>query len=254
MKYRHAYTMFAAACVAASSAAHAQPFNDTNDRASIVLFAGGDVATPGTIRGPVSLTGADGPTRYDRLDLDDTYHRNYTAGAEFDYPFDSHLAAFARASYSQFDGKNRVVGDNVSEANGYRSINAKFGDEDSTQFDVGARYTFLNSDRWRPFVGASLGAVRQSSMFADVDNLETSGRTRVELGKASTVFQQRVETGLQYAPSRNLELRLTAAASHVNDGKRSDDPNLGLLALTEAESGVHAHWEYPAELGAVWHF
>jgi hypothetical protein len=251
MKPRHAYTMFAAACVAASSVAHAAPLND---RASVVLFAGGDVATPGTIRGPVSLTSADGPTRYDRLDLDDTYHRNYTAGAEFDFAVDSHLAAFARASYSQFDGANRVLGDNVSETNGYRSINARFGDEDSKQLDVGARYTFSNSDRWRPFVGASLGAVRQSSMYADVDNLATSGVTRVELGKASTVFQQRVETGLQVSPSRNLDLRLTAAASHVNDGKRSDDPNLGLLAPTDAESGVHAHWEYPAELGAVWHF
>ena len=251
MKPRHASTLFAAACVAAASAAQALPLND---RSSVVLFAGGDVATPGTIRGAVSINGPDGPTRFDRLDLDDTYHRNYTAGAEFDYAVDSHLAAFARASYSQFDGANRVVGDNVSETAGYRSINARFGDEDSKQLDLGARYTFSSGERWRPFVGASLGAVRQSSMHADVDNLETSGATRVELGKASTVFQQRVETGLQYAPSRNLELRLTAAASHLDDGKRSDDPNLGLLALTEAESGVHAHWEYPAELGAVWHF
>lgn len=246
-----ASSLFAAACVASASAAHAEPLNG---RTSVVLFAGSDVATPAMIRGPVSFTTADGPTSYKRLDLDDPFHSNYAAGAEVGYAFDSHLAGFVRASFSQFDGANLVIGDHVSETGGLRNLNAKFGDADSMQLDLGTRYTFTTGEMWRPFVGASLGAVRQSNVYADVDNVENLGITRVEVGKAGTVFQQRVETGLQYSPTRNVQLRLTAAANHVNAGKRSDDPNLSLLALTEEQSGIHAHWDYPAEIGAVWHF
>ena len=31
-------------------------------------------------------------------------------------------------------------------------------------------------------------------------------------------------------------------------------PTSALLGLDSAHSGVQAHWDYPAELGAVWHF
>jgi hypothetical protein len=113
---------------------------------------------------------------------------------------------------------------------------------------VGARYTFSTGEKWRPFVGAAIGASRLSDTTAVVDD------TQVTLGKAETVFQQRVETGLQYSPMRNFDLRLTAAATHVNGRNGSDDPNLVLLGLDESNSGVHAHWNYPAEIGAVWHF
>jgi len=40
----------------------------------------------------------------------------------------------------------------------------------------------------------------------------------------------------------------------VNGGDASADTNLGLLGLDSAHTGVQGHWEYPAELGAVWHF
>ena len=123
-----------------------------------------------------------------------------------------------------------------------------FGDADSRELDLGARYTFAMGEKWRPFIGAALGAERVSDTHAMVAN------TRVALGKADTVFQQRVETGLQYSPMRNFDLRLTAAANHVNGGDASNDPNLGLLGLDSVHTGVQAHWDYPAEIGAVWHF
>jgi opacity protein-like surface antigen len=236
--------MFAAACVAASSAAHALPLSD---RTSFELFAGGNLATPDSFRGPMHVDGPDGGTNFDRLDFTDVHRHDYTAGAEFDYNFDSHVTAFARGAYSQFDGESREIG-STSTAAGSAPIDAHFSDADSRELDVGARYTFMMGDRWRPFVGAALGAEHVSNTYAMVHN------TRVGLAKADTMFQQRVETGLQYSPVRNFDLRLTAAASHVNAGDAANDPNLGLLGLDSAHTGVQAHWEYPAELGAVWHF
>lgn len=245
MKPRHAYNIFAAACVAASSAAHAAPLSD---RTSFELFAGGNLATQDPYRGPTRVDGPDGATNFDRLDFDDAHRHDYTAGAEFDYNVDSHVSAFARAAYSQYDGESREIGSTTSTGASAVPIDAHFSDADSRQLNVGARYTFLTGDKWRPFVGAALGAEHVSDTYAMVHN------TRVGIAKADTMFQQRVETGLQYSPVRNFDLRLTAAASHVNGGDAANDPNLGLLGLDSAHTGVQAHWEYPAELGAVWHF
>jgi len=245
MKPRYASSLFAAACVAAASAAHALPLSD---RTSFELFAGGNVATPGSFRGPVDTSAPGGATHYESLGFDDAYHHDYTAGAELDYNFNSHVSGFARAAYSQFDGQNRDIGTHDSIADGRTLIDARFGDTDSRELDVGARYTFAAGEKWRPFVGAALGAERVADTYAMVND------TRVTLGKADTVFQQRLETGLQYSPMHNFDLRLTAAASHVNGGDVSKDPNLGLLALDNARTGVQAHWDYPAEIGTVWHF
>ena len=246
MKPRSASNLFAAACVAAASAAHALPLSD---RTSFELFAGGNVATPGSFRGPMHVEGPDGRTNYTRLDFDDAYKHDYTAGAEFDFNFDSHVSAFARAAYSQFNGQNREIGSLVTQTAGFVPINARFGDADSRELDLGARYTFLSGgEKWRPFVGAALGAERVSDTHAMV------GNTPVQLGKADTVFQQRIETGLQYSPTRNFDVRLTAAANHVNGGDAVNDPNLTLLGLDSEHTGVQAHWDYPAEIGAVWHF
>jgi opacity protein-like surface antigen len=245
MKPRHAYTIFAAACVAASSAAHAVPLSD---RTSFELFAGGNLATSDPYRGPTRVDGPDGATNFDRLNFDDAHRHDYTAGAEFDYNLNSHVSAFARAAYSQFDGRTHEIGAASPPSGAFVPIHAQFGDTDSREFDVGARYTFARGEKWRPFVGAALGAERVSDTFATVDN------TRVALGKAGTVFQQRVETGVQYSPMRNFDLRLTAAANHDNGGDASKDPNLSLLGLDSEHTGVQAHWTYPAELGAVWHF
>jgi len=244
MNPRLASSVLAAACVAATSAAHALPYTD---RASIELFAGGNVATPGSIREPMNVEGPGGSTNFTRLGFDDAYRHDYTAGAEFDYNIDSHVSAFARAAWSQFDGRNHEIGA-LSSDSGHVPIDARFDDADSRELDVGARYTFMLGEKLRPFVGAALGAEHVSDTFATVND------TRVQLGKSDTVFQQRLETGLQYSPMRNFDLRLTAAATHVNGGNASDDPNLGLLGLDSADAGVQPHWEYPAELGAVWHF
>lgn len=245
MKPRSASSMFAAACVAAASAAHALPLSD---RTSVALFVGGNVATTGSFHGPFSVGGPDGATNFDSLDFDEAYHHDLTAGGEFDYNFNPHVSAYARAAWSQYSGQTRQIGTLNSPTDGHVPIDASFGDTDSHELNLGARYTFAAGEKWRPFVGAALGATRMSETHAMV------GDTRVEIGKADTSFMQRLETGVQYSPKDNFDLRLTAAANHTDGGKSSGDPNLALLGLDGSNDSLHAHWSYPAEVGAVWHF
>jgi len=246
MNPRIASSMFAAACVAAASAAHALPLTD---RTSLEIFAGGNVSTPGSYRGPAFIEGPNGDTAYTKLGYDDAYKHDSTVGMEMSFNINPHLSAFAQADYSKFDGQLLKVGELDSPSEGQIPVEARFGDSDSENFDVGARYNFLAMDApWRPFVGAALGAKHMSNTFATVND------TSIQMTKSDTVFQQRLEAGVQYSPARNFGLRLTASAMHVDGINGTIDPALSLLGLDSSNSGIHQHWEYPAELGAVWHF
>lgn len=255
MKSRTASSFFAAACVAAASAAHALPFSD---RASFALFAGGNVSMPGSFTGqkePLETVDPLGSTVYNDLKFSDAYKDGVVAGAEFDYAVNSHLSGFARAAYTDFNGSTQNIGEFVPPVDGVsHPISATFGDTANREFDLGARYMFTTGERVRPFIGASLGAGRMSATRAEVENIDGVGKTTVELAPRNTIFQQRLETGLQYSPMRNFDLRLTAAATHSNAGDKSDDPNLALLGLDSSHSEMRGHWDYPAEVGAVWHF
>jgi len=256
MKYHtSALSLFAAACAAAASAAHAQPLGDN---ASIELFGGANTSMPGSFRGQTeSLQATDPlrPTIYNDLKLSDAYNNRYNAGAEFDYAFNSRLTAFGRAAYSEFDGTSHQVGRFQPVLSGpSEPINAQFEDTATREFDVGARYTFAPGAKLRPFVGAALGATHLSATRAEFDHVDDPGRTPVELSRAGNVFEQRMETGLQYSPMEHFDLRLTAAATHLDAGKTSQDPNLTLVGLDSGHSELRGHWDYPAELGAVWHF
>jgi hypothetical protein len=235
-----------------TAAAQALPLSD---RASIALFAGSNVGMSGSF-GDVPSNPTPAPTgsiASNGVDFSNAYDHRYTGGAEFAYAFDSGWSAFARAAYSQFDGRSREVGA-LFGADGRVPIHAQFGDDTSRQFDLGTRYTFAPGARVRPFVGLGLGAADLSASRAMVDNPAGGGRTQVELARGGTVFEQRLETGLQYSPLPNFDLRLTAAASHLGGQKASDDPNLALLGVATTHSAVGERWDYPAELGAVWHF
>lgn len=234
------------------TAAQAWPLGE---RASVELFAGANAGMPGSFNdGDTRLqTTAAGDIAFDRVHFDSAYDNRYTGGAEFDYAFDSRLSGFARATYAQFDGQSREVGALFGN-DGRVPVKAQFEDNSLRQLDLGARYTFAPEARVRPFVGVALGASDLSATRAMIDNPAAGGATRVELAKGGTVFEQRLETGVQYSPMPNFDLRLTAAASHLGGQKASDDPNLALLGVAPSHSTVGARWGYPAELGAVWHF
>lgn len=242
----------AIALAGGAAVAQAQTFGE---RASVALFVGGNAGVPGSFDdGSTRLQGTgDGDIAYDRVRFRDAYDNRYIGGAEFDYAFDSNLTGFARASYARFDGQSHEVGALFGN-DGRVPINAKFEDNSQRQLDLGARYTFAPESRVRPFVGLALGASDLSATRAMVDNLAAGGTTRVELAKGGTVFEQRFETGVQFSPMDNFDVRLTAAASHLGGQKASDDPNLTLLGVAPSHSTVGGRWNYPAELGAVWHF
>jgi opacity protein-like surface antigen len=255
MNSRYAVSgLFAAACVAAAAAAHAESFAQ---RGSLVLFGGGNAEMPGSFRGqtvPFESTNPPGTTVYDDLRFEDAYDHRYTLGAEYDYALSPQLAAFGRFGYSTFDGTNHVVGEFTSSAVESHPVRAEFHDTRTREFDVGARYSFAPEARFHPFVGLALGAEHLSAAKAKFLNVNDLGATDVVLGEAETVFSQRLETGLQYLPASNLGLRLSVAASHVNADTKSSDPNLALVGLENTSGEVRDHWEYPVELGAVWKF
>jgi hypothetical protein len=231
--------------------AQAEPLGDNF---SVELFAGGNAGVPGSFSdGHKTLDPQPaGSVAYDRVDFKSVYDNRYTGGIELGYAFNDQLTSFARAGYSQFDGRTREVGQSFGD-DGRAPVIAQFGDGNMRSLDLGARYTFAPAASLRPFLGVGLGASDLSSTRAMIDN-PAGGATRVELAKGGTVFEQRVETGLQYSPAANFDLRLTAAASHLGGQKASDDPNLALLGVAPSHSTVGARWDYPAELGAVYHF
>ena|SRR5688572_9359760 len=242
-------------CTLALLTAGAARADDFRNRASFALFAGENSAMPGSFRGqtvPLDNIDPAGSTVYHDLKFGDAYDHRYTTGAEFDYALTPQLTGFGRFGYSTFDGRNHQVGEFTSSTT-ESPVRATFEDTTTREADLGARYTFMEGSRWRPFVGAALGATRLSDTKAEFFN-PGGGATKVTLGEAETVFSQRVETGLQFAPVDNFDLRLSAAANHVNADTRSSDPNLALVGLSNTEADVRSHWDYPVELAAVWNF
>jgi hypothetical protein len=243
----------AIALAGGTAAAQAVPLGG---HASLELFAGANVGLPGSFRtgSESTTTPAAGAASYNDLKFSDAYDHRYTGGAELDYAFDERLSAFARAAYSQFDGTDRVIGSYIASGAGGVPITARFGDNSMRQLDLGARYTFAPGARFRPFVGLGVGAAELSATRAVVDNVAGGGTVSAELGRANTVLEERMEAGLQFSPLRNFDLRLTAAASHLGGQRPSSDPNLVVLGINSPHGDVPGRWDYPAELGAVWHF
>ncbi|HTU66519.1 MAG TPA: hypothetical protein VMF52_11260 [Steroidobacteraceae bacterium] len=251
MKTSHTSMIAVALACGAAGAAQALPLSD---QTSVELFVGGNTVMPGSFHDGSSApldSAPGGDIAFDRVHFDSAYDNRYAAGAELDYAVDDRLTGFARAAYSQFDGRSRDVGSQIT-GEGRVPIGANFDDNHMRQLDLGARYTFAPGARLRPFVGLGLGAADLAATRATID--ESGTATRVELAKGGTVFEQRVETGLQFSPLPNFDLRLTAAALHLGGQHASDDPNLDLLGISPSRSTVGSRWDYPAELGAVWHF
>lgn len=246
-------SMLCTLALASAGAAHADEFRD---HASFGFFVGENSAMPGSFRGqtvPFVTGDPAGSIVYHDLKFDDAYDHRYSTGAEFDYAFNPQLTGFGRFGYATFDGRNHEVGEFTSNTSETRAVRANFEDTSTREFDLGARYTFLEGSMFRPFVGGALGATRLSATQAEFSN-PGGGATKVTLGEADTVFSQRVETGLEFVPGRNFNLRLSAAANHLNADTKSSDPNLALVGLSNTEPDVRNHWDYPVELAAVWNF
>lgn len=243
-------------CVALAVAGIARA-DDFREHASFALFAGGNAAMPGSFRGqtvPFETTDPSGSIVYHDLKFDDVYDHQYTYGGEFDYAFNPSFTGFGRIGYANFNGHEHDVGTFTSAATEQSTVRATFEDTNTREYDLGARYNFMPGSKWQPFVGAALGATHLSAARADFLNIDGSGKTRVTLGEADTVFSQRAETGLQFAPVPGFDLRLSVAANHLDADTKSSDPNLALVGLKDTSGEERNHWDYPVELAAVWNF
>ena len=98
MNTRSISFLVATAIVGGAGVAQAVPLGD---KASIELFAGGNVTVPGSFSGirTQPANAPEGSLAFDHVGLDDAYDQRYTGGAELDYAFDPRLTGFARASY-----------------------------------------------------------------------------------------------------------------------------------------------------------
>jgi hypothetical protein len=250
MKTRTTRWLFAATLAGGVVTAQALPLGE---HASVELSGGVD-AMSGSFAGPRTTQDVQpGSIHFDRVAFDDAFHHRHTGGAELDYALDAHAAAFARFGYTQFGGATRDVAHLLNADATTTRVAARFGDTAARELDVGARYAFVPGARLQPFVGAALGAARVSPLRATVKE-PIGAPVTVELARDGTLFTQRVETGLQYSPTRSLGVRLTVAADHIDGQRGSDDSNLPLLGLADTRGELRAHWDYPAELGAVWKF
>ena len=241
--------------IAGAAAAQA---SDSGSRSSVVLFAGGNAAMPGSFRGqtvPPQVGDPAGAVVYDDLKFADAYHDRYSLGAEYDYALRPNLALFGRYAYQAVNGEQVSVGNFTSTNFDLdQPVRAKFSDTNTQELDVGARYDFAPMKGIRPFVGVAPGAERLAPTRAEFRNIGNTGTTSVVQGESDTVFQQRVETGLQFSPADKFDLRLSVAANHVDADTKSSDPDLALVGLDNTQADVRSHWEYPVELGGVWKF
>ena len=256
MKIRVASLLFVLGS-AGAAAAHAGETGNFGEKSSLVMFGGGNSSMPGSITGQTVVFGSGhepGSTVYDNLKFEDVYRNSYNLGAEYDYAFTPQLTAFGRYGYSAFDGQNELVGEFTSASNETTPVHAAFSDTDTHELDIGARYTFMPASHFQPFVGLALGAEHLSATRADFEDADGQGETNVVLGEAENVFHQRAEAGVQFAATSNLGFRLSLAASHVDTGTKSNDPNLALVGLGPTVANTTSHWEYPIELGAVAYF
>ena len=229
----------------------------SDGRFGIVVFAGDNADMPGSFHEqsvPITSLDPTGTLAYHDLKFRDAYDDRYTAGLEFDYALSPSLTAFGRYAYDQFNGQEAPVGTFTADSGESVPVSARFSDTATQEYDVGGRYNFGPFSNVTPFVGLALGAEHLGATRAEYHNVSDTGTTNVTLGEADTVFHQRIETGVQFAPAPGFALRLSLAANHVDADTRSNDPNLAMVGLDTTTADVHSHWDFPVEVGGVWKF
>jgi len=237
-----------------AGAAHA---DSADNRFGVVVFLGDNADMPGSFHEQsVAIDSVDPPgtITYHDLKFSDAYNDRYSVGAEFDYNFNPSITAFGRIAYDSFNGEDTHVGEFTSDGVTSVPVHAQFDDTKTQEYDVGARYNFITASGFTPFVGLALGAEHLGATRAEYRKPEDTSYTTVTLGEADTVFHQRIETGVQFAPSDGFSVGVSVFANNVDADTKSNDPNLAEVGLDTTTAAVHSHWDYPVELGGVWKF
>jgi hypothetical protein len=232
------------------------------------LFGGDSLSLAGALRGPetaaiedlgtidTTLAGSPGSLALDRLHYTDIYNHRYGLGAELDYAFSDRVQGFGRLAYDMQNGRGVAIGTLSSEAlPGAARVSADFSDANAWSLDFGARYFVPVRGDWRPYVDGALGATRMDAVTAALSIPDLAvAIPDVRFTRASTVFDQSLEGGVEYAPSASFGLRLGVGADHYDRLRSAGaDPTLTELGLdTTHEAG--SHWAFPVTLTASYNF
>jgi hypothetical protein len=233
---------------------------------SLSLFGGDAVGVTGSLRpseissipdlGTLdpALAENSGSLTLNNLPYDEIYRHRHDVGFELGYAFNDNLEGFARVNYEGLDGQNLAIGSLSSAAlPAAQPLLASFDTADSWSLQVGSRYYWSTSSQWRPFASFALGATRMDALTASLAVPGTAiALPDVHFTKADTVFNQSLESGIEFTPSRNFGMRFAVNAEHMGQLSASDDPALEELGLepTHAED----RWSFPITLTASYRF
>ena len=201
------------------------------------------------------LAGASGTLSLDRLGYHEAYHNRFSAALEVGYALNENLQAFGRFGYDARQGRERDIGSLSSAGLAARQrVIAHFGNSDSRGLEVGARYLWLASEKWRPYVAVSVGATRTDDMNASLNVTNTAINIRqVRFAKSGSTFSQSFETGVEYNPIKQFGLRLSVRANHVGTPPSDRDPQLTALGFNSGNDAGN-RVDYPIALAGVYHF
>jgi hypothetical protein len=243
-------------------------YADTPDSAwTMSIFGGDSVAIDGKLRSPnnslvtdlgtfdPALSGDSGALSLDKLKYDDLFRHRYDTGAEVGYSFSDNLQSFGRFSYDGLEGRSRRIGTLDMHSLGItQPLDARFGNADNLSFDLGSRYFFNTGTTWRPYAGASLGATHLDAMRATLTVPDTGiDLKNVRFTRPGTVFNQSLETGVEYDPSSSFGMRLSLDADHLGAPRSAHDPALAELGFDSAHD-AQGRWAFPVALAATYHF
>lgn len=265
MNTRH--VRFLAALALAGGAARGAYAADTDSPWTMSIYGGDAVGVSGRLRAPGTssitdlgtvdpvLTGESGTLTLDKLRYDDLFRHRYDTGLELGYAFSDNLQSYGRFSYDGLTGRSRRIGSlTIDGTSSPTPLDARFADADNMSFDVGTRYFFTTNSPWRPYAGAALGATHLDAMRATLTVPDTTlDLTNLRFTRPGTVFNQSVETGVEYNPSSTFGVRFSVDADHFGAPKSAHDPSLAELGL-DSSHDAEGRWTFPVAVAATYHF
>jgi hypothetical protein len=233
----------------------------------LALLAGDAIGMHGSLRAPIRATVADlgavdpalagesGSIALHRLQYDDMFRPRYSTGVELGYAFDDALQAYGRLGYESLDGRSRDIGAVTGESSSATGeMRARMADVHNESLELGSRYAWMPGSAWRPYAGVALGATRVDAMRGALAlQAAPTAAEHVRFTRGDTVFNQRLETGVEFDPGNNVGVRLSVEADHTGLASNAHDPKLLALGY-DPENEAQARWAFPVTIAATWRF
>jgi hypothetical protein len=177
----------------------------------------------------------------------DVYDAPVQFSGELTYGMSDSTELYGSVSYSNSEGSRVQVGTaDVAALAATLPVFGQFGDLKNFGFEVGARYFFGNGD-YVPFVGGSVGIVRQDALEATftIPDAPAGGITiaNVPFFKTTNSMTASVEGGIAVNFSDTLSGRVSVGARYIAAFK-GDDTALSGLGLQTINNDTE-RWTYP---------